>query len=70
MNEPSEDKLSWLQVFGSVFAAAFGVQSEKNRERDFSKGNIWVFAAAGIVFTAGFVLTVWLVVKLVLANVS
>lgn len=54
------------QIVASVFAAAFGVQSSKNRERDFKYGKAIYFIAAGIIFTTLFVLTIVLVVKLVL----
>ena len=36
---------SFLQVVGSVLAAFFGVQSSKNKERDFKHGNHRVFIA-------------------------
>lgn len=58
----------FLSIVWSTLAAAFGVQSEKNRERDFKHGNIWVFIAAGIIFTTLFVFTVIGIVKLVLAS--
>ena len=61
----SERVTLWALV-GSVFAAAFGVQSRRNRERDFSKGNIFVFIVAGVVFTALFVGAVLAVVYMVL----
>lgn len=70
MNDQEKEKLSFWQIVGSVFAAAFGVQSTKNRERDFSRGNIWVFIVAGVIFTALFVFAVIFVVKLVLSQVS
>jgi hypothetical protein len=50
----------------SVLAAALGVQSSKNRERDFTKGNPLVFIAAGLIFTILFVLTLIGVVNLIL----
>jgi len=58
-------KLNPLQVVGSVFAAGLGVQSSKNRERDFKQGRIGVFIAAGIVFTLLFIGAVVLVVQAV-----
>ena len=61
-------KLNPLQLVGSVLAAGFGVQSSKNRERDFKNGRLGVFIAAGIVFTALFMGSIYLVVTLVLAN--
>jgi hypothetical protein len=59
-------KLNPLQVVGSVFAAGLGVQSSKNRERDFKQGRVGVFIAAGIVFTLLFIGTVVFVVQMVL----
>ena len=68
--QPDETpKLSVWQVLKSVFAAAIGVQNNKNREKDFqAKNSIYIYIFAGIIFTAGFVLTVAMVVKWVLAN--
>lgn len=56
------------EVVGSVLSAAFGVQNSKNRERDFKHGKARVFIVTGIVFTALFIATVFLVVKLVLTQ--
>ena len=53
-------------VVMSVLAAALGVQTSKNRERDFTKGNPMVFIAAGLIFTILFVLTLIGVVNLIL----
>ena len=47
-------------------AAAFGVQSKKNQERDFKSGNIYHYIIAGIVFTLVFIAAVATVVKSVL----
>lgn len=66
--EHSRSKLGPIQVVGSVLAAALGVQSAKNRERDFKQGRIGVFIAAGIVFTLGFIAVVVTVVQLVLRS--
>lgn len=61
-------RLNLFQVVGSVFAAGLGVQSSKNRERDFKQGSFSVFIVAGIVFTLLFMGTVFSVVQLVLKN--
>jgi len=58
--------LTFWQVLGSTFAAATGVQSSKNRERDFSQGKPSQFIFMGIAFTAVFVLIMVVVVSLVL----
>lgn len=59
-------KMTPLQVIGSVLAAAFGVQSNRNRERDFKHGSARAFILAGLMGTVVFILSVVLVVKLVL----
>ncbi|MCY1548936.1 hypothetical protein D9M68_850790 [compost metagenome] len=50
----------------SVLAAAFGVQSGKNRARDFSRGKPSHFIILGVLFTSVFVLVLFGLVKLVL----
>ena len=52
----------------SILAAAIGVQSDKNRERDFEQGNPLAFIIGGIVFTLLFIASVATVVGLVLSN--
>ena len=68
--ENNQDKPSVgpLQTISSVFAAAFGVQSSKNRERDFKQGRFANFVIAGILFTVLFVGAIYLVVSTVLQN--
>jgi len=66
--ESKPGKLGPLQVIGSVFAAGFGIQSSKNRERDFKHGRIGVFIAAGILFTLLFIGAVVTVVRLVVST--
>ena len=56
-----------MQVVLSVLASFFGVQSAKNRERDFTHGKASHFIAVGIILTAVFVITIIGVVKLVLS---
>ena len=65
--EQASGKLGPLQVVGSVLAAGLGVQSSKNRERDFKQGRIGVFIVAGILFTLAFIGGVLAVVNLVLS---
>ena len=60
--------LSPLTLFGSVFASAFGVQTNKNRERDFKQGKFHHFVIGGIIFAILFVLAVAGIVKLVLST--
>ena len=50
---------------GSVLAAFFGVQSNRARERDFSKGKPSVYITLGIVLTILFILVIFGIVKLV-----
>lgn len=66
---PDEEKApGTLQIFRSVFSAAFGVQSSKNQERDFKHGKARVFIIAGIAFTLLFIATVFTIVRVVLAQ--
>jgi hypothetical protein len=59
-------KPGFLSIVWSTLAAAIGVQSSKNRERDFTQGSPLAFIAAGVIFTVLFILTVVTVVQLVL----
>jgi hypothetical protein len=67
-NEPEHKGLSILQVVQSVLAASFGVQSNKNRERDFVRGSAKAFIIAGIIGTILFIVTVITIVKVVLKS--
>jgi len=58
------------QVIASVLAAGFGVQSEKNRQRDFETGSGTQYVIVGIIATILFVLTIYGVVRLVLSSVG
>ncbi|MDO8908856.1 MAG: DUF2970 domain-containing protein [Pseudohongiella sp.] len=62
----TEKKLSFWQMMLSVFQASFGVQNQKNKERDFEKGSIKGFIAAALIFTVLFVLTIVTIVSIVL----
>lgn len=57
-----------LKILQSVLAGALGVQSDKRRHEDFSSHSPWPYIIAGIIFTVGFVVTLIVVVKLVLAS--
>ncbi|MBT8766618.1 DUF2970 domain-containing protein [Pseudomonas boanensis] len=65
-DKEKEKPLSFREMLQSVLAAAFGVQSGKNRARDFSRGKPSQFILLGVIFTAVFVLLIYGVVKLVL----
>ncbi len=67
MDTDKDDKpLTFREMLQSVLAAAFGVQSGKNRARDFSRGKPSHFILLGVLFTAIFVLVLFALVKLVL----
>ncbi len=68
MSNNSKHKPSFWQVLVSTVAAAIGVQTRKNQERDFTHGSIYTYIVAGIVFTVAFVLIVRLLVNLVLQS--
>lgn len=52
-----------LQVIKSVLAAFFGVQSEKNRQRDFQQSSPLPYILVGLVLAGVFVVLVWLVAR-------
>ena len=52
----------------SILAAGIGVQSDKNRERDFAGGNPLAFVVGGFIFTILFIVCIALVVGLVLSH--
>ena len=54
-NQPEQKKLSIIQLVGSLFAGAIGVQSSKNRERDFQVNSIMPFVIGGLIFTGLFI---------------
>ena len=57
MDDPVDNKPpTFWQMLHSVMAAAFGVQSGKNRARDFTHGKPSHFVILGILFTAVFAL--------------
>jgi uncharacterized MAPEG superfamily protein len=66
--QASPSQLNPLQVVSSVLAAGLGVQSSRNRERDFKQGRAGTFIVAGLGFTALFIAGVYTVVSLVLAG--
>jgi len=66
--EPERTGVSGLQVVQSTMAAALGVQTSKNRERDFQQGKPAQFIIAGIVFTVVFVAVMVLIVRTVLGG--
>ena len=65
-NDDNDKPLSFRDMLQSVLAAAFGVQSGKNRARDFSRGKPSHFIALGLMFTALFVVVLFALVQLVL----
>jgi hypothetical protein len=67
MDKHDDDKpLTLREMLQSVLAAAFGVQSGKNRARDFSRGKPSHFILLGVFFTSVFVLVLFALVRLVL----
>ncbi|MBL4576078.1 MAG: DUF2970 domain-containing protein [Opitutaceae bacterium] len=59
--------LTFWEILVSTLSGAIGVQSNRNRQGDFSRGTFTQFIFAGILFTFLFVLSVTIVVRLVLS---
>lgn len=62
--------LSWWEVIGSTLAAVIGVQSRKNKERDFTQGDIKKFIVAAVGFTVCFLVALITLVNVVVANIT
>jgi len=68
VNVPSRRGTGFWNVVQSVGAAMIGVQSRKNRERDFTEGKPIHFIIGGLLGTLVFLLSVWLLVQYLLAT--
>ena len=68
MMQNNEKQLSFFQMVGSVLASFFGVQSSKNRTRDFKYGKARSFIMVGILMTIVWYGAIYGVVKLLLSN--
>ncbi|MCK5829456.1 MAG: DUF2970 domain-containing protein [Methylococcales bacterium] len=60
-------KPNLLHVIQSVLAAAIGVQSNKNRERDFEQGSLPSYLIVGFIFTILFILSLVFIVKSIIS---
>ncbi|WP_148862684.1 DUF2970 domain-containing protein [Marinobacter fonticola] len=71
-SEPTEraKRPGFFKIVQSILAGAFGVQSNRRREEDFSSGSPATYIVAGIVFVLGFVVIVALVVQWVISSHS
>ena len=70
MSEKNHDKPpakpSLTQVVMSILGAAFGVQSEKTRQRDFQHGKPLLYIVGGLAITTAFVLILVAIVSMVI----
>ena len=57
-----------IQVIQGVIAAMFGVRDHRKHRADFEKGDLGQFVATGIVMVVIFVLTIYWIVKIILAQ--
>ncbi len=59
---------NFKETFKSVGAAFFGVQSDKNRERDFTQGKFSYFIIAGLIAVILFIAALITIVSLVMPS--
>tara|TARA_R110001592_G_scaffold260282_1_gene524724 strand:- start:46944 stop:47267 length:324 start_codon:yes stop_codon:yes gene_type:complete len=64
----NDQKPTFGQIVFSTLSVFLGVQSNKNRVRDFKHGNIYSYVASVLIFTILFIFCVITVVKAVLSN--
>ena len=62
----TENTTSLKDTFKSVAAAFFGVQSNKNREKDFTQGKLSHFIIVGVISVVIFIAVLIAVVNLVM----
>lgn len=65
-----EHKPGFGSIVLSTLAAAFGVQSSKNRERDFVKGNFKAYVISGIIFVIVFISSIVMLVKFLIGQAA
>ncbi len=65
-----ESSRGFLGLVQSVVAAIFGIQSEKNRQADFRKGDASQFITMGIIAVIALVVTMIIVVNSVLDSAA
>ncbi|MCF7964135.1 DUF2970 domain-containing protein [Methylobacter sp. Wu8] len=56
------------QIIKSVLAAAIGVQSDENRQKDFEQGSLSTYIIAGVIFTVLFICGLVFLVSTVLGG--
>ncbi|HEY9547335.1 MAG TPA: DUF2970 domain-containing protein [Solimonas sp.] len=61
-------RVTLWQTMTSVAASMFGVQSSKNRRRDFTHGNPLHFIVVGLLMVGLFITVLVVIVRLVLHN--
>jgi hypothetical protein len=60
--------MNFISTLKSVAAAFLGVQSDKNRNRDFSEGKVSHFIIGGIIGVIIFIILLVIVVNLAMPN--
>jgi hypothetical protein len=62
------NKPGFFDIVLSVIAAAVGIQSSRNRIRDFGGGSATPYIIGGVIFTILFILAIVAVVKMVVSH--
>ncbi|MBE1275950.1 DUF2970 domain-containing protein [Enterovibrio baiacu] len=62
-----KEDVGFIDIVKSVFAAMFGVQSDKNRQRDFKQSSMVPYIVVGVVFVVLFVLGLMAIVSVVIS---
>jgi len=66
--QPPQQGRGFLALLQSTIAAVFGIQSDRNREADFKKGDATQFITMGIIAVVVLVVTMIVVVNSVLES--
>jgi len=59
-----KNKLNFFEIILSILSSFIGIQSDKNRKRDFANGNSTYFIIFGIIITIIFIILLYFLVKI------
>tara|TARA_B100001758_G_C18414834_1_gene618744 strand:- start:3501 stop:3704 length:204 start_codon:yes stop_codon:yes gene_type:complete len=62
----NKNKLNFFTIVLSILSSFIGIQSDKNRKRDFANGKPYHFIIVGIIVTILFIISLYSLVKIIL----
>jgi len=65
----NKNKLNFFTIILSILSSFIGIQSDKNRKRDFIYGKPYHFIVVGIIVTILFIISLYSIVKIILYSI-